>query len=80
MSCFQLKHTRKYLAVSIDSSLRDVMEITSSNIGSAVILPKQITKEVLEKALQEVREENQVRDMLENGVSLAKAFEEHGIL
>jgi hypothetical protein len=27
-----------------------------------------------------VREENQVRDMLENGASLAKTFEEHGIL
>ena len=36
--------------------------------------------EVVEKALQKVREENQVRGMLENGVSLAKAFEEHGIL
>ena len=43
-------------------------------------MPQQITAEVVEKALQKVREENQVRNMLENGVSLVKAFEEHGIL
>jgi regulator of RNase E activity RraA len=45
-----------------------------------VIVPQKITAEVVEKALQKVREENQVRGMLENGASLAKAFEEHGIL
>ena len=45
-----------------------------------VILLKQITAELVKKALQKVMEENQVRGMLENGVSLAKAFEEHGIL
>ena len=48
-------------------------------MDGVVIVPQQITSEVVEKALQKVREENQVRGMLENGVSLAKAFEEHGI-
>jgi regulator of RNase E activity RraA len=50
------------------------------DVDGVVIVPQQITSEVVEKALQKVREENQVRGMLENGVSLAKAFEEHGIL
>ena len=45
-----------------------------------VILLKQITAELVKKALQKVMEENQVRGVLENGVSLAQAFEENGIL
>ena len=50
------------------------------DVDGVVIVPQKITAELVEKALEKVSEENQMRGMLENGASLAKAFEEHGIL
>ena len=50
------------------------------DVDGVVIVPQKIKAEVVGKALQKAQEENQVRVMLENGVSLAKAFERHGIL
>ena len=72
--------SHKKIFCSLDRQFARCDGNTASNVGSVVILLKQITTELVKKTLQKVREENQVRGMLENGVSLAKAFEEHGIL
>ena len=72
--------SHKKIFRSLDRQFARCNGNTASNVGSVVILLKQITAELVKKALQKVREENQVRGMLENGVSLAQAFEENGIL
>ena len=72
--------SHKKIFCSLDRQFARCDGNTASNVGSVVILLKQITAELMKKALQKVKEENQVRGMLENGVSLAQAFEENGIL
>ena len=72
--------SHKKIFCSLDRQFARCDGNTASNVGSVVILLKQITAEFVKKALQKVREENQARGMLKNGVSLAQAFEENGIL
>ena len=72
--------SHKKVSCSLDRQFARCDGNTASNVGSVVILLKKITAELVKKALQKVKEENQVRGMLENGVSLAQAFEENGIL
>ena len=72
--------SHKKIFCSLDRQFARCDGNTASNVGSVVILLKQITAKFVKKALQKVREENQARGMLENGVSLAQAFEENGIL
>ena len=72
--------SHKKIFYSLDRQFARCDGNTASNVGSVVILLKQITAELMKKALQKVKEENQVRGMLENRVSLAQAFEENGIL
>ena len=78
------KHRGKLMWYDVPGKIHGVNvnsgDFIFGDVDGVVIVPQQITAEVVEKALQKVREENQVRGMLENGVSLAKAFEEHGIL
>jgi regulator of RNase E activity RraA len=78
------KHRGKLMWYDVPGKIHGVSvnsgDFIFGDVDGVVIVPQQITAEVVEKALQKVREENQVRGMLENGVSLAKTFEEHGIL
>ncbi|MBT7203393.1 MAG: RraA family protein, partial [Deltaproteobacteria bacterium] len=78
------KHRGKLMWYDVPGKIHGVNinsgDFIFGDVDGVVIVPQQITAEVVEKALQKVREENQVRDMLENGASLAKTFEEHGIL
>jgi regulator of RNase E activity RraA len=78
------KHRGKLMWYDIPGKIHGVDvnsgDFVFGDVDGVVIVPQHITTEVVEKALKKVREENQVRGLLENGVSLAKAFEEHGIL
>ena len=78
------KHRGKLMWYDVPGKIHGV-DINSGDfvfgdVDGVVIVPQKIKAEVVGKALQKAQEENQVRVMLENGVSLAKAFERHGIL
>ncbi|MGI6097495.1 MAG: RraA family protein [Dethiobacteria bacterium] len=55
-------------------------DIIFADRDGIVIIPQGIEKEVVNKALEKVEEENLVRDEIKKGVSLGEVFKKHGIL
>lgn len=78
------KHRGKLMWYDVPGKIHGVEvrsgDLVFGDVDGVVIVPKSITEEVVEKALRKVRGEDQVRTMLENGVSLAEAFQKHGVL
>ncbi|MCD8197074.1 MAG: hypothetical protein LUE24_07965 [Lachnospiraceae bacterium] len=50
------------------------------DIDGVVIIPQEIVEEVLDEALQTIKKEDDVRERLENGSSLAQAYAEIGAI
>lgn len=55
-------------------------DIVFGDIDGVVIIPKEIAKEVITKALEKAAGEKQVRKAIENGMSATEAFSTFGIL
>ena len=78
------KHRGKLMWYDIPGKIHGVNvssgDFVFGDVDGVVIVPQEIVADVVKKALKKVEEENRVRGMLEQGISLSKAFEEHGIL
>jgi regulator of RNase E activity RraA len=55
-------------------------DLVLADEDGVVVVPAAIEEEVVSRALQKVASENVIRDLLRQGASIRKVFEEHGIL
>jgi regulator of RNase E activity RraA len=55
-------------------------DLVFGDIDGVVVVPREIVKEVIERAWEKVQGENTVREELRAGASLVKTFEKYGIL
>jgi len=55
-------------------------DLVLADEDGVVVVPAAIEGEVVSRALQKVASENVIRDVLRQGASIRKVFEEHGIL
>jgi len=66
--------------IRIDGILIEPGDLIVGDGDGVVVVPRRIEKEVLERSWTKLTGENQTRDDLRAGVSLAEVFRKHGIL
>jgi len=55
-------------------------DLVFGDVDGVVIVPKQIEKEVIEKALEKVRGENMVKKLIQGGMPTRQVWDEYGIM
>lgn len=66
--------------IEIEGTLVQPGDLIFGDQDGVVVIPQDVEKEVLEKAMEKARAENVVRDEIENGMSSTEAFQKYGIL
>lgn len=68
------------IPVDIEGVTINPGDLIFSDVDGTVIIPKAVASEVLDKAMETIEKENQVRDGLNNGASLEKVYTEIGAI
>jgi regulator of RNase E activity RraA len=55
-------------------------DLIFADVVGTVVVPQELADEAINKAWEKVRGENQVRDALRDGASVAETFAKYGIL
>ncbi len=55
-------------------------DLVFADVDGVVVIPQAIADKVIERALQKVQSENQVRAAILSGMSLAEAFQKYNVL